>query len=934
MTELEPSLTTEAHARRIERWRFAAPVFAVVAMLIGVAALAGWVTDTLPLKGVASGIAMKTNTAIALVLSGLGLFLLSSRTVSPRRAAIGQALGAVVALIGLATLSEHLFGWNLGIDQLLFREAPGAAATTSPNRMGTTASTCFALLGSALVLLGRRDRSIVVPQRLAMVSLVIAFIPLTGYIRQEHDLFGIARLTGIALNTVIALLVLSLGLLAARPETGILRRVLADDAAGVLLRRMLPAAILLPFVLGWLRVLGERAGLYDVEFGRSLATVFFVVTFTGLIWWTAAIQSRHTRALEVAQATLRQSEQRFGAVYEHAPFAIALARLATGAIVDVNAAWERLTGVAREEAIGRTSVELGLAVDPAGRDGLLESTRREGVSPPLEIAIRTRAGETRIVSNRVTVVTVGEERFFLATLEDVTERRRSEQALRESEEWLRLALDSGRLGTFIYDFRSATVAATARYKELFGFAADLQPTRDEYQAVVHPDDRERNNHEWERGVAERRRIEIEYRVLAADGSWRWVASYGQAIYDQDGQAERYIGVSMDLTERKRAEAMLREADRQKDEFIAVLAHELRNPLAPIRNAVAILQQQGPPDPELVWARNVIDRQASHMARLLDDLLDVSRITRRRLDLRRQRLTLKHVIDRGLETSRPLVDAGGHRLAIELPPDDVWLDGDPLRLSQVVSNLVNNAAKYTSSRGEISVRAAREGDQVVIAVRDNGIGITPEDLPRVFDVFAQAAPALERSHGGLGIGLSLVRGIVEAHGGTVEAHSDGMGQGSEFIVRLPAAAAPVHAPADATPAHVPSAPGSPLRIVVADDNADALDSLTLVLRRGGHDVHPAADGAEAVEVAGRVRPDVALLDIGMPRLNGYEAARRIRGEDWGRTIVLVALTGWGQQEDRQRAVEAGFDEHLVKPVEPARLATLLRHISTPVGEPRA
>jgi CheY-like chemotaxis protein len=322
-----------------------------------------------------------------------------------------------------------------------------------------------------------------------------------------------------------------------------------------------------------------------------------------------------------------------------------------------------------------------------------------------------------------------------------------------------------------------------------------------------------------------------------------------------------------------------------------------------------------------------------MTRLLDDLLDVSRITRRRLDLRRQRLTLKHVIDRGLETSRPLVDAAGHALSIELPQDDVWLDGDPLRLSQVVANLVNNAAKYTSSRGEISVRATRDGDQVVIAVRDDGIGIAHDDLARVFDVFAQAAPALERSHGGLGIGLSLVRGIVEAHGGTVEAHSEGPGHGSEFIVRLPAAAAPAPAQVDTPRRDGPGEPAAPLRILVADDNADALDSLTLLLQRGGHEVHPAPDGSAAVEIAERVRPDVALLDIGMPVLNGYETARRIRAEDWGRAMVLVALTGWGQQEDRQRALAAGFDDHLVKPVEPSRLATLLRHIATPVGERR-
>ncbi|TMQ71381.1 MAG: response regulator [Candidatus Eisenbacteria bacterium] len=368
---------------------------------------------------------------------------------------------------------------------------------------------------------------------------------------------------------------------------------------------------------------------------------------------------------------------------------------------------------------------------------------------------------------------------------------------------------------------------------------------------------------------------------------------------------------------------LADADRKKDEFLAVLGHELRNPLAPILNAVAILRAKGPPVPDLVWAREVIHRQTEYMARMLDDLLDVSRIGRNSLQLRKQRVTVAAVVQRALETSRPLIDAAGHRFTLELPSIPMWLDADPLRLTQAIANILNNAAKYTDQGGDISLLITREGSDAVLSVRDTGIGISVENLPRVFEIFAQAVPALERSRGGLGIGLSLVRSIIQMLGGHIEARSHGAGQGSEFVVRLPIATGPGSAPREDDPIEELSTttPGR-LRVVVGDDNADALESLGMMLGIVGYEVHLAHDGLEAVEVAQAVLPDVILLDIGMPRLNGYEAARRIRAEPWGKNIVLVALTGWGQSEDRMRAAEAGFDHHCVKPVEFSVLRNLL------------
>jgi signal transduction histidine kinase/AmiR/NasT family two-component response regulator len=375
-------------------------------------------------------------------------------------------------------------------------------------------------------------------------------------------------------------------------------------------------------------------------------------------------------------------------------------------------------------------------------------------------------------------------------------------------------------------------------------------------------------------------------------------------------------------ERLRLIRRLREEDRHKDEFLATLAHELRNPLAPIRNAEQFLYLKGPPDPDFQAAREVIRRQVAQLTRLVDDLLDVSRISRGKITLRRQRVDLGRALTTAVESVRPAVEAAGHDLTMSLPPQPVSVDGDPARLAQVFGNLLNNAAKYTDPGGRIRVTAEQRDDEVVVSVRDTGIGLAAEHLSRVFDMFSQAAPALERSQGGLGIGLSLVRTLVEMHGGRVEAHSEGVGRGSEFVVRLPLAAGAVVPAGDDGPRTNGNGHRPARRILVADDNVDAAESLAMMLSIMGHTVRTAHDGAAAVELADQFRPDLILLDIGMPRLNGYQAARRIRRMPWAESAVLAALTGWGQDADKHRAAEAGFDRHFTKPLDPDALEQLL------------
>ena len=515
--------------------------------------------------------------------------------------------------------------------------------------------------------------------------------------------------------------------------------------------------------------------------------------------------------------------------------------------------------------------------------------------------------------------------------QDVTGRIRAEQALRASEERAALVRRWSGVGVWYCDEPTQQLVWDEITKGHFFLPPDAEVSVPVFYERLHPDDRVAVLAAVQECRVGDKLFDREYRALdPATGAVRWVRSVGRATQAADGTPLRFDGVTLDITAHKRAEEALRDAARRKDEFLATLAHELRNPLAPVRNAVQILKAKGPPDQDSAWARDVIDRQVAQMARLLDDLLDVSRITRGKLELRRQRVELGGVVETAVETSRPLIEAGGHELTVDLPPGPVHLDADPVRLAQVLSNLLNNAAKYTERGGRIHLAAERNGASVLVSVKDTGIGVEGEMLPRLFEMFSQAKPALERAQGGLGIGLALVRGLVEMHGGCVTARSDGPGTGSEFAVHLPLAESPPRQELPApSAADVPRPPAC--RILVADDNRDAADSLAMMLELMGNAVRTANDGQEAVEVAAEFRPDVALLDIGMPRMNGYEAARRMRAEPWGRGLVIVALTGWGQEEDRRRSREAGFDVHLVKPVDPAAIEkVLLERTATAAG----
>jgi signal transduction histidine kinase/CheY-like chemotaxis protein len=390
----------------------------------------------------------------------------------------------------------------------------------------------------------------------------------------------------------------------------------------------------------------------------------------------------------------------------------------------------------------------------------------------------------------------------------------------------------------------------------------------------------------------------------------------------DGTKPLVGGMAIDITERQRAEQALEEADRRKDEFLATLAHELRNPLAPIRNSLEIFKRAGDDRELLEQVRETIERQIAHMVRLVDDLIDVSRITRGTLELRRERLSLNEVLRQAAEACAPLREREKQTVELGLAESPLYVLADSVRLTQVFSNLLHNASKYTPSGGSIRIAAERIDGEAQVSVTDSGIGIPADQLEKIFEMFWQVDKSLEQSRGGLGIGLTLVKRLVELHDGTVRAHSAGLGHGSQFVVRLPLVDAPQ---ADEAPATLPTEAAAPLKILIADDNQDSARTLAILLRHAGHRIELAHDGAQAVAAAAEFQPDVALLDIGMPKLNGFDVCRRIRSEPWGKFMRIAALTGWGQEEDRRKSKEAGFDYHLVKPVEHAALLAILHEM---------
>ncbi|HEX8914173.1 MAG TPA: hybrid sensor histidine kinase/response regulator [Humisphaera sp.] len=688
------------NARAVRVCRIVAPVAGALAAAVGCVGLLGWVLDAERLKTVVvGGLGMKANTAACLVLCGLGLALRAAPSAgSTVRRRLGLAAGAVAAAVGGLTFAEHLTGWDLGIDQLLFREPPGAPGTTSPGRMGPPASLSFLLAGTALTLLDARTRRGSVPaQGLGLGVGLIALVPLIGYSYSIEPLYGLSRFTAISVNTAAATAALALGLLVARPTEGLMAVVVADDAGGLMARRMLVPAVAVPFVLGWLRTVGQRAGLIDEALGRPVLVLSLIASFTALVWWNA-------RSLSV---------------------------------------------------LGRQ---------------------------------RARAEAER---------------------EDLLVRER---------------------------------AARARAEEMAAEAA--------------------------------------------------------------------------------------RAGRMKDEFLATLSHELRTPLNAIVGWSQILARGPRTDADLDRGLATIDRNARAQARIIEDLLDMSGIVSGKVRLDVRPVDLSAVVRAALDTVAPVAAAKGVRVEAALDPGGGWVAGDPDRLRQVFWNLLTNAVKFTPRDGRVRASLARADGRLVATVSDTGEGISAEFLPHVFDRFRQQDASTTRRHGGLGLGLSIVRQLVELHGGRVRAASDGPGLGSTFTVELPAAPA-VPPPSPGPDAAAPDAAIAGLRVLVVDDEPDGRAVVRRLLEAYGAVVTTAGSAAEAIERFDRPGPpDVLVSDVGMPGDDGYALVRRLRARaaSRGGTVPAVALTAYASPADRERALAAGFQTHLAKPVEPGELVATVAAVA--------
>lgn len=638
----------------------------------GLISFLGYVLDIRRLTDwVNAGISIQPNAAITVMLAGLSLATLWGGLVG-----FARVLGVFVAAMGGTTLFEYASGIDLGIDGLLLLDRSwGLGGVVVPGRMGPPGATSWTLLGTGIVLASLPSpRARAAAPGVALAAMAIAGVGLTGYLYGATALYAVPSATVIALQTATFIFAASLGLVLSVPEHAPVRLLADPTATGAVARRVLPAVVIVPIVLGMVRLWGERAGLYDLAFGTAFRTMTEIVALSALLWWAA-----HTIGKQ-AQARARAEEQ------------------------------------------------------------LVES--------------------------------------------------------------------------------------------------------------------------------------------------------------------------------------LRDADRRKNKFLATLAHELRNPLAPVRSAVALLKVHSGRDPIVDQVSNVIDRQVALMARLLDDLLDIGRITNDRLELRRERVDLGAIVRDAIEMCQPLIQGAGHEVSVIEPGQRIVVEADPARLGQVFSNLLNNACRYMANKGQIWVTIERSGSSAVVTIADTGMGIPSEQLSSIFEMFSQVDRS-NRPNGGLGIGLHLVKRLVEMHRGEVSAHSDGPGMGSRFTVRVPAL--PGSVTLDTAPPVVapPAVPQTPRRVLVVDDNADNAELLKILLQQDGHEAFMAHDGVEGLAAAERLRPDVVLMDLGLPRINGLDACRRIRQEPWGKRMLVVAITGWGQDVDRRRSQEAGFDHHLVKPVDARAISDLMK-----------
>lgn len=880
------------------------------------------------------GISMFPNAALCAMGSAIGIALLATSR-WPWQSSAARASAIFVSLLASLTLFQHITGINLGIDTLLFERTWGQMAAASPMRMGVPASSAFLLIGTGLYLatLGSRGRS--AASKLAVMTIAIASLSLTGYLFGANQLFGIARFTGISLLTSLVVTTVSVGLVACVPEHGIAAALLRDDAGGALFRRLILPILSVPLLLGWLRILGQHEGLYDMEFGTALRTLFELAFLTGILWWTANNISRHSQSAERAQA-------RLVAIIESTDDAI-ISKSLEGIIETWNPGAEQTFGYTAEEALGR---HISLIIPPervSEETEIINRMRRGERLHHFETLRRRKDGKLIYVSITVSPVRNTEGRIIGASkiARDISERQRTEARLRAivaaTPECVQIVAPDGTL-EFINQAGLAMIESESE-----GSVRGVSVSN-----LVAPEHREvwKANHQR---ICAGERLTWEFEIIGLQGTRRWMESHAVPLPLPDGRIGQ-LAVTREISSRKSLErereslyqserAARSDAERAsqlKDEFLATLSHELRTPLNAILGWSQILSQTSD-QADLEQGLEAIQRNARAQAQLIEDLLDMNRIISGKMRLNVQPTELATVIQGAIESILPAATAKDITIRQVLDPHASVVSGDPTRLQQIIWNLLTNAIKFTPKGGKVDIVLERVNSHLEVAITDTGIGISPEHLPIIFERFRQVDSSSTRVQGGLGLGLSIVKQLIEMHGGTIEARSAGEGRGSTFVLTLPVSPVRnydgrVHPEARRSTMDVGKLDLAGIRVLVVDDEPDSRTLVERVLVQCGAQVITANSALQGMEKLREFRPHVLVSDIGMPTTDGYQFIREVRNleEAQGGRTPAVALTAFARSEDRMRAMLAGYQVHVAKPIEPQELAVTVRSLSRGVN----
>lgn len=909
-------------------------VCALLAGAIGAIGLAGWIFDIPALKRIHPAlVTMKANTAISLILASVSLLLLQNEKVTGFKRRLAQFFAALIMLLGLMTLGEILFGWDLGIDEFLFREPLASSGRSIPGRMGVASCVVFILLGGALMFLDVRLAGRYWAPKFAVVAGVATTLVFLYYFFGIEQGEAISKYATIALHTVVAFYALCMGIFYVRPDRGVMRELLGPGAGSVVARRLLPAAFFLPILLGWLRTLGQNAGLFGMGFGTAAFVLLIILLFGALIRWTVITINQQEDERRRAEVSLRKSENFKSAILDSALDAI-ITMDHKGKVVSFNPGAEATFGFRQEEMIGQVMADkiIPVRLREMHNQGLahyLASGEGPVLNKRIEVPALHADGHEFHIELSINRIVNLEPPIFTATMRDITSRLQAETAMRESEERFRTLADNMAQLAWMSDADGALFWYNQRWLDYTGTTLE-QMQGEGWEKVNHPDHLPRIVGKWMQHLKTGMDFEDTFPLLGVDGQYRWFLTRAVPIKDAGGKVQRWFGTYTDVTDqREAAEALSRAkeqaeaANRAKDDFLAALSHELRTPLTPVLMMATALGEDSALPLEVREQLAMMRRNIELEARLIDDLLDLTRISHGKLVITPTVTDVHELLDHTAEII--LSDRLGKEVRIVFKPEAVRHHtlADTTRLQQVFWNLIKNAIKFTPSGGNITVSTSNDAEgQIILSVTDTGVGISAEALPHIFTAFEQGDIAGQHRYGGLGLGLAISKAIMDAHGGTIGVASAGQGQGATFTIALASVDAST---GQSTGTDTGSGP-SKLRLLIVEDHETTRIVMAKLLTRRGHQVTTASSVQEGLSAYAAGHFDAVISDLGLPDGSGLELMREIQRL---RPVPAIALSGYGMEDDVRRTREAGFFAHLVKPVNLDQLRQLIDQISPAV-----